>query len=226
MSATFGGSPTKATFQILEGPHAGIFQVQYNPKEFRVQRSVQWSEHEENGQPQGFLEFQQGSAMSVTMDLIFDTTCESGAARDVRAMWVNGLLVMTNAECQPESGESQDQDKQRPPKILFTWGSFQLTCVVESVDTTYLLFSGDGTPLRARCSVQLKEWTESTYAAATGGKRWEGNAIRLVEAKAGSLPANVAWETRTPWRKIAEDNDLDDPMAEIPAGMEIVVRRP
>jgi hypothetical protein len=226
MSATFSGSPAKATFQDLEGG-SPAFQVQYNPKEFTVQRQVEWGEHEESGQGQGALEFQKGNAMSVTMDLIFDTTCETGPARDVRAKWVNGLLHLTTPAVQAEGGEQEEEeDKLRPPKVLFSWGTFELTCVVESVNTTYLLFDGNGVPLRARCSVQLKEWTESAYAAATGGMRWAGNAIKLVKARAGSLPSHLAQETRTPWKKIAQDNNIDDPMEELQAGMDVVIVKP
>ncbi len=225
MSATFSGSPAKATFQALEGENQAPFQVQYNPKDLQVDRTVTWGEHEESGQGQGALEFQKGESLAVTMELVFDTTNES-AVKDVRTAWVNGLLAMTNPQVQAESGEQEEEgEKLRPPKILFSWGSFELTCVIESIRTQYLLFAGDGTPLRAKCTVQLKEWTETSFDEATGGGRWAGNAIQLVEAKAGSLPANVAWKARTPWRNIARDNNVDDPMEEFTPGTEVVVRK-
>ena len=224
MSAPFSGSPAKAMFQVLEGPHAGPFMVQYNPKEFRIERTVEWQEHAESGQTTGYLEFQKGTSVTVTMDLIFDTTCDPPGAQDVRLKWVNGLLVMTAAECQPTDGEQEEEEKQRPPKVLFTWGSFQLTCVVQSLKTTFLLFAADGTPLRARSTLVLKEWTDSALDRATGGNRWAGNALKLVQAKAGATPSSVANETGGDWRDVAQDNALDDPMSEIPAGTDLIVR--
>ena len=213
--ATSGG---KASFIDLEAGY-GTFQVQYNPKEFKVDKAVSWKEHDDQGQTAAPLEFQKGAPMVVSMDLYFDTTNESGA--DVRDKWVNGLLCLTNAKVDPGEG----LEKKRPPKVKFTWGSFSMTCVIESVNVTYLMFSSSGTPIRARCSVKLKEWGAEDSDAGSGGDYIVGDKVQLVTAGSGATASSVAAANNTTAKQVMSDNDIEDG-TEIPAGTELVIRKP
>lgn len=218
MTSASGGSLVKAVFTPLEG--GSEFTVQYNPKEFKVDKQVSWKEHDDQGQDKAYLEFQKGSPMTVNMDLLFDTTVDGS---DVRTAWVNGLLSLTNADVSPSDGEASELGKKRPTRINFTWGNFSLECVIESVSTTYLMFSSDGTPLRAKCSVKLKEWSAGSFSSASGGKRWEGNTIRLVEGKAGDTAVTLGNQYNVDPRQIGEDNNLSDLNGSL-AGQNVVVR--
>ena len=53
----------KAIFQDLEG--GGTFTVQYNPKEFKADKSVSWKEHDDQGQSKAPLEFQKLSLIHI-----------------------------------------------------------------------------------------------------------------------------------------------------------------
>ncbi|MCP4922006.1 MAG: hypothetical protein GY913_34325 [Proteobacteria bacterium] len=214
--ATSGG---KASFIDLEAGY-GTFAVQYNPKEFKVDKAVSWKEHDDQGQTNAGLEFQKGAPMSVSMDLYFDTTSDSNS--DVRTKWVNGLLCLTNAKVKPSEGST---DKKRPPKVKFTWGSFEVTCVIESINVQYLMFSSDGTPVRARCSVKMKEWDPGEVDAGGGGDYITGDKVKLVTAGAGATASSVAAENDTTAKKVMEDNDLEDG-TEIPAGTELAITDP
>ncbi|MBK9370582.1 MAG: hypothetical protein IPN01_30525 [Deltaproteobacteria bacterium] len=101
------------------------------------------------------------------MDLYFDTTNEGG---DVRAKWVNHLLFLTN----PTIPDGGDTKKKRPPKINFIWGGFNIACVIESVSTTFLMFSEVGNPVRARCTVKLKDSKSKTSKASSGRRLIKG----------------------------------------------------
>jgi hypothetical protein len=53
-----------------------------------------------------------------------------------------------------------DENKRRPHQCVVAWGGRGLPsfkCVIESLSTKYTVFSGDGEPLRATCTVKLKE---------------------------------------------------------------------
>jgi phage protein U len=54
---------------------------------------------------------------------------------------------------------SADENKRRPHLCVATWGKTvqDFTCVIESISTKYTMFSEDGIPLRATCTVKLKE---------------------------------------------------------------------
>lgn len=50
------------------------------------------------------------------------------------------------------------QAKQRPPVYVFAWGNINyLRCYVESLDYQLTLFLPNGTPVRAKASITLKE---------------------------------------------------------------------
>jgi hypothetical protein len=225
MSQSTSSNPTKACFHILEGDSANqTFTVQYNPKEFKVDKKVSWKEVDEQGKDPSPLEFQKGSPRTITMELMFDTTNTETQA-DVFEAWVQKLLVMTNADATPQTGEATDQGKERPTTVRFEWGTFELTGVVESITTTYTLFSASGTPLRAKCQVKMKEWDPDPFQyGSAGAAGWAGNEIRLVETVAGQLPADLAIQNNTTTQQICDDNNIDDPTQPFEGGEEVVVR--
>lgn len=215
MSASGG----KATFTALDGPMAGqSFEVQYNPKEFKFDKSVTWGEHKDQGRDTNGLEFTKIPPASATMDLYFDTTNEGNS--NVRDKWVNGLLVLTNADVKVE-GEGASE-KYRPPRLRFTWGSFTMEAVIESVNTTYLMFAPDGTPIRARVSVKLKEWNRAHYAAGSGGDFIPGTKLRLVSSSGGTANS-IAQQYGVSTRDLLSANpDIDDP-TDVAPGTQMVI---
>jgi hypothetical protein len=52
-----------------------------------------------------------------------------------------------------------------------TWGATveKFRCVIESLSTKYTMFSDDGVPLRATCTVKLKEADVVSMAKGGGG---------------------------------------------------------
>ncbi len=218
MCAASGGSLERAKFWALDGS-GDEFEVQYNPKELKVDKKVSWKEHDDQGQDEASLEFQKGSPQSLAMELMFDTTIDG---TNVFETWVTGLLALTNANCEPESGEQGELDKQRPTRVLFYWGSFDFEGVVESISTSYTMFAADGTPLRAKVQVKMKEWGQETFDDATSGQRWAGNTFKLVEAKAGDTATSLANEYGADAKEIVNDNNIDDPMEDL-GGTQVIV---
>ncbi|MCB9764008.1 MAG: LysM peptidoglycan-binding domain-containing protein [Alphaproteobacteria bacterium] len=205
----------KATFQGLES--GGTFTVQYNPKEFKFDRSVTWGEHKDQGPLPNGLEFTKIPPATVSMDLYFDTTADGNG--DVRSKWVNGLLKLTNADVPVGEGTT---DKKRPTKVQFSWGSFNMVCVVESVNTTFLMFSADGTPVRARVSVKLKEWTYQAASGGGGGSFVPGTKVRLVSSSGGTA-SSIASANGVSTRQLLDANpQITDPM-NIMAGLRLVI---
>jgi len=121
--------------------------AQYNPKELQYDRAVTWTPHPKDG-----LEYGGTQGRSLTVELFFD-----GYEDDQSVAPQCDLLETLATVIDPDSYEEADQ---RPHYCLATWGNFGLPvlrCVVESVSTKYTMFSRGGTPLRATCTVKLKE---------------------------------------------------------------------
>ena len=224
----FGG---KATFIGIDGP--AFFQVQYNPREFTVDKAVTWQEAETNGQGNQPLQFQKGSPMTATMELIFDTTSDDSIL-NVQIAWVNRLIALTNPSVDCLGGEQKNLKKQRPPALLFSWGTFTMNCVIESVNVQYLMFASTGEAIRAKCTVKLKEWvTTQTLGFGLGGGFGNDRAdlvaggssptgSKVVEVQGGQTLSQVAAIVGTTAQVLAAMNGISDPLADL-TGLKLAV---
>lgn len=193
----------KALFRDTD--HGLDFFVQYNPKEFKVSRSVSWQEHPEVGQDEGSLEYQRGSALGVSMELIFDTT-HSG--QNVKQTWIDPLARMTHATV-AEQGPN-GTTRLRPPRVLFLWDQVKLVGVIEKLDTTFLLFSEAGRPLRARVSITFKQWDRKEKEVSKQQRSFiPGDGLSLVVAKECSAN-QLAAELGVDFRLLMRINGLMD----------------
>jgi hypothetical protein len=219
MGVSAGGSVQKAWFQSDDT--GKWFDVQYNPVNFQFSKPVNWQEHEDQGK-EASLEFKKNSPATMACELTFDTTNDGS---DVRTGWVNRLLEFTNPEVPATSGEQSSLDKKRPHKVWFTWGGFEMLGVFETVDVTYIMFSSSGTPLRAKVTVKMKEWTpESGYSGGGGGSYYESAPVQLVTVGPGETITAIAAKLGSSAQAIMDANGIDDPF-DIPAGTELAVPR-
>jgi len=204
---------TKAKFG---GEEVTVFTVQYNPVNFKFDKPVSWKEHDEQGK-ESKLEFQKSQPANISMELIFDTT---NSNTDVRQGWVNKLLELTN----PTVPDEGDTKKMRPPKVKFEWGAFCFTGVVESVNTTYTMFSTTGDPLRAKVQLKMKEWKpEKGYKSTGGADGLLSNKIQLVTVQAGQSLSQVASANNTTQQAIQEANPQVSDWLNVAAGTILAV---
>ncbi len=207
--AGVGGSVTKALFVPENGPS---FKVQFNPTQFQFNKAVEWTPHDDQGQ-ESTLEFQKNSPASITMELYFDTTHQGYG--DVRTLWVNTLLSMTNPSMSPEDGQASDMKKKRPPKVTFIWGQFRMSGVIKKVDATYLMFSSSGNPVRAKVSIEMMEWKPREYQAGGGSGSLNSAPVQLVKVEPGETVTAVALRMGTSTKAVCEQNNIDDPQADL-----------
>ena len=100
------------------------------------------------------------------------------------------------------------------------WGSWApcwFICIVESVERKFLLFSPEGIPLRARLTLKLREYQTVDNMVARLQSA-DHTKTRIFERRQ-RLDQIASREYRNPaeWRRIAEENDVDDPRR-IPPG--------
>ncbi|TEB15321.1 LysM domain protein [Pelotomaculum sp. FP] len=198
----------------------------FNPSEFAVEKSNQFTEVSIPGLPSSLFQFVKGGARTLTMDLFFDTY-ESG--QDVRLYtdWVTGwdAGAMYSKLTAGRAGLMDlDADLHAPPVCLFIWGSYIFQCIIERVSKRFTMFLPDGLPVRATLNVSLKEYRdfesqvkEISLQSADITKRWivkQGESLWLIAAKVYGDPAL--------WRHIAAANGIVNPRL-LAAGSELVV---
>ncbi len=192
----------------------------FNPSEFSVERTNQFTEVNIPGLPSSTFQFVKGGARTLTMDLFFDTYEEK---KDVRTYTDS----ITGWESETKKGKGLmdiDSDLHAPPVCLFVWGAYIFPCIIERVNKNFTMFLPEGFPVRATLSVTLKEYIEVvtqlkeiSLQSADRTKTWtvkEGDSLWFIAAKEYGNP--------TLWRHIAEANKIDNPRVLKP-GMELII---
>jgi hypothetical protein len=164
--------PFKVTIFSLDKGKDVEVEAQYNPKEVQVDKAVAWSKKEGNTAPsdQPLLEFSGGQGRTMSLELLFDGFEENV---DVHDKYVAKLLDL--ASIIKANGTAEEK---RPPLIGVVWGggakdSSKLPAfkgVIESLSTKYTMFAADGKPVRATCTVKLKEADKLSLKPAGRGR--------------------------------------------------------
>jgi Contractile injection system tube protein len=132
-----------------KGLESTEFEVQFNPQSLKLQLDNKV----EGGDTKGSQRRQYLGKASTTLsfDLHFDTADEGTTEKPVS---VRTRTAMVERFVLPKgSGNS----KQAPPKCLFHWDELTLTGVIDSISIDFELFAPNGTPLRAKMGVSIKE---------------------------------------------------------------------
>ena len=140
-------------------------EAQYNPKELQIDKSVPWQKNPQaNKSPEtGIqLEFTGAEGRSMSVEMLFDGFEDNKP--------VTAPIEMLNTFASPLDAGSTDENKRRPHLCVVSWGTLpSFRCVIESLSVKYTMFSEGGDPLRATCTVKLKE-ANSVKMAKSDGK--------------------------------------------------------
>jgi nucleoid-associated protein YgaU len=181
-------------------------EFQFNPASIKVVKSVTWKGGNVARRNAPDLKFGGGEPATFDLSLIFDTSSNI-EYRDVR-MYTNQLLKLVLMP------GAVDQRKP-PPQVKFQWGKLTLfLAIVEKVTIEYTLFDPDGTPIRAKADVGLKQQDDrDDYAGSTNPTtRTESRKTRIVQL-GDRLDVIAYQEYGSPahWRHLANANGLYDP---------------
>jgi hypothetical protein len=195
-------------------------EVQFNPTEFSLDKSVQIAEIAIPGLDSPLLQFVRGQNEKMTLDLFFDTT-EHGMGDTVKSVTTETDRVYELLKIEPES--------HAPPVCSFMWNekfpgsdmsghvgnqrrsSFQF--ILESVKQKFTLFSPKGVPLRATLSVTFREYKTLDQQLHQLNLSSPDRTHSHVVQRDDTLVSIAARYYRKPkdWRYIAQENDIYDP---------------
>jgi phage protein U len=127
--------------------------VLFNPKEFTVEKQVQWTQKEGSMNDEPPEEFTKPTPSSLTVTLHFDTYEEKTSVMEYASVVESLALIVSDRI-------------PRPPLCMFVWGKFVFQGVVESVQQKYTMFLRNGIPVRCESTIKMKK-TKSAWT----GKR-------------------------------------------------------
>jgi hypothetical protein len=130
------------------------FVAQYNPKEVTVEKSLTWNPSPNKKGDLPDLEFASSGGRTLSMELLFDGYEDNV---DVAKVYVSKLNLL----CSIMKTEGPEE-YMRPSMVQVQWpdGSYApFEGVIQSVSTKYTMFSPEGFPVRATCSIKIAETT-------------------------------------------------------------------
>ena len=211
----------KAT--LIATYHSGdseIFEVQFNPTEFSLDKGAQIAEIAIPGLDSPLLQFVRGQNEKMSLDLFFDTT-EKGMGPGATSVTTLTDHIYELVKIEP-AGHA-------PPICTFVWNSkfpgadisahagnqrrTNFQCVIESIKQKFTLFNPEGIPLRATLTLTLREYKTLDQQLHQLNLSSPDRTHSHVVQQGDTLPSIAGRYYRKPgeWRHLAEANELEDP---------------
>lgn len=177
-----------------------VVPLRFNPAEYQLQKTNTFAEIAIPGLESPPIQFVHGAAEKLTADVLADT---SDTIEDVRVRYVDKLRDLMRI----------NRESHAPPIVAFTWDKQVFKGVLESLNITYLLFTPDGIPLRAKLSITLKEYRPAAVQFLETPRNSPDVEKSLVVRRGDTLSGIAGAVYRDPgrWREIARRNAIQDP---------------
>jgi hypothetical protein len=204
-------SVTKASLTLLEPKQGGggstIEEITFpfNPKEWAITHAAEWkTETTKKGTPPP--EFKGPKPASASVEVFLDESDKDGG--DISTT-VEKLKKLVAPDPSSVSG-----NRPSAPHVLFKWGkAIQFKGYVDSVAVKYTMFRGEGTPIRGTVTVAMKEFPEpAAKQNPTSGSMPGHRSHRVVAGDSLASIAYAEYGDAGSWRRLAEANDIDDPL--------------
>ncbi len=200
----------KLTLQALEGQSQSPIQALFNPKEYTISKSVPWNPHPSAGLDAPEMQFTTGQGETLALELFFDTY-EAATSVKAHTDALHKLALI-------------DPTLHQPPTVLVSWGKLKFTGVVESISHRFTMFMEDGTPVRATCTLSMREMRKAADQA-NRTKLESPDHAKLHAVRRGETLQSIAakeYEDSGEWRRIADANGIDDPF-QLQPGLQLII---
>ena len=182
--------------------------VMFNPEEYTLDTGNTFAEIGIPGLQASPIQYVRGNLRTLKMELFFDTYEQKVDVRK-ETRRISSLL-------------DKNIISQAPPILLFSWGSLQFKCVLDSVGQNFTMFLSDGKPVRAKLSVNFKEFEPVEIEVERGLFIGPPTVRNVVEGDTLSKIAGDSLGNPGDWREIAELNNIDDPF-NLPPGQSLII---
>lgn len=193
--------------------HAGLIledgrkiPITFNPSEYNLTQNVGYTEKKALGMESPFTQFIAGETETLKVNLFFNTyvepTIESPkeGGEDVRTE-TNEITKLMNI----------DPGLHRPPIVTFHYGSLNFKGVITDVTQNFIMFLGDGRPVRAKLDVTFKAVEKNNYVPLESPDRTKCRTVHETQ-QLWELAWNEYGEPEK-WKVIARANKIMNPLA-------------
>ena len=181
-----------------------VIRVSFNPTEYSIKNDSSFNEPSIPGLESPIIQFSQGKARTMSVELLLDTyNNRDRKKKDIRDKYIKRLEKLMKI----------DSDLHAPPPCKILWGSLSFVGVLESMDKKYILFNRNGIPVRARVTLNFKEYIPLKLQLKKS-PRFSPDRRKLYKMTEGDSIWQMAYQVYGDaglWRVIAEANHIDDP---------------
>ncbi len=214
-------SPGQSYFVVHWSSGTDTIPCQYNPTQITLEKAVQLAEIGIPGLTAPLQQFVRGQAETLTIELMFDTSEKGGMGAGAVSVATLTDPFYSMARIEP--------DGHAPPVVEFFWGSGfpgsslpakqqkqarqSFTGVVSNIRQVFTLWSTLGVPLRAKLTFTIKEYAPLDDQLAKLNLNSPDKTHSHVTAAGETLSAisHRYYLDSLAWRKIADENGIDDP---------------
>jgi hypothetical protein len=190
-----------------------LIPLRFNPTEYQLQKQNTFAEIPIPGLETPPIQFVRGASEKLIVEVLVDT---SDTLENVNEKYVDKLrgLMDLNAELHA------------PPIVIFKWDTQVFKGVLESMNTTYQMFTPEGVPLRAKLLLGLKEYRPVEVQVRESPTSSPDFEKTYVVRRGDTLSSIAGAVYRDPgqWRAIAQANNIVDPRRLLP-GARLAVPR-
>lgn len=178
----------------------GSYTAMLNPESYTQSFSVEYNTDQASGTPEATLKYQKSIPTTIKFNLVFDAT---GV--------VDKSITDVGKEIQKFRKVVYDYNGNihSPNYLKLTWGNALVyNCKLTSMSVNYTLFKADGTPLRAKVTVDFKEYVTPTKPI----KDKSPDMTHMKTVVAGDLLPSMTFNVygdEAHLLKVAEHNKLD-----------------
>ncbi|GIE89670.1 CIS tube protein [Actinoplanes regularis] len=218
-------APVKA---MLKSETGAEIRFLFNPAELTIGKSNSWQPPGTKGCNAPELRFQAGQSGTLTFSITLDTT-DTGTEVTTHT---NALLALMQVDVKA-AGSDPQSNMARPPWVELHWGKMHwVRAVIERLQIKFTYFASDGTPLRAKVDMSLRQYSDADEPKLQNPTSHTPGVHAVHRLSYGETLDRIAaahYADPARWRLIAEANRIVDPLALTPGDLliipEIPVRR-
>jgi LysM repeat protein len=186
------------------GSKIGAYRALINPDKYTHSYEIAYNQEQGIGTPNASIKYQKSSPQGLNFELIFDGTGVLNSSRtDVAADITNFKKIAYD----------YNGDIHKPNYLKLIWGKgINFRCQLTSLNVNYSMFRSDGSPLRARATVDFKEYLNPTQVTANAANSSPDLTHEWLVKAGDTLPAITSqiYGDSSYYLKVATYNNLDN----------------
>lgn len=225
MDPPASSSPARGALQkaFLETEGGDRIDCLFNPAQLTLNTANHWVADLVPGRAAPNLYFTGGHGGMLTTSLTFDTTNTGKAVTVHTAKLLKLMSVDTKLP-----GYDSATGRGRPPWVKFHWGDFHsFAGVIADLQIDFTFFSADGTPLRAKAALVLRQYVEEGDFGPQNPTSGTPEPERVHRVRTGETLDRIAstyYGDASRWRAVAAANSIEDPLT-LPPGTVLTIPR-